>query len=458
MRDLPSIRKIAFLCGLAWLGLGTLIAPAEPVPGVNVSPFGAQTVWPNDPNLTTILNRMQEAGIQWARFDLCWWGLCESTPGEYNFTPSYSGSTWDTDGAIQMLHDRGIEPFPILCYGNPLYDNGQGPFSEAGRQAYGNFCHAAAERYKNSVTYWEIWNEPNLEFFWGRAPNAVDYAQLAQVAAGRIREGNPQAIVAGGVTSGIDLGFLQTAFDNGLLDAVDAITIHPYRIAAPESIAGEVSTIRSMIAARTSRSIAVWTGEWGYNTYWSEVSEKGQAKCLSRMMTGNLAMGIDLSIWFSTHAFVEISGSDHDAEWGLLDYDFTPRPSFYAMRTLNQRLPAPVHSVADPLGVTLSPSLSNQRIEVFERGMPEQLTVAIWLARWPLSDSFAGETTTVRLQVPEGTTAAAYDGLDGDAIQLTEQRQGDRLELRNFRVMDYPVFVEVALPAPSTTQANWHLK
>ena len=420
-----------------------------PIPGVNISPFGAQSVWPNNPDLAIILDRMQEAGIEWGRSDMMWWGLCETTPGVYNFTsPDYPGyENWNVDQTVSMMKSRNIEPFPILCYGNSLYDGGHGPSTETGRTAYGNYCYEAAYRYKDSITYWEIWNEPNQELFWGATPNAADYAEMAKVAATRIRQANPDSVIAGGATSGIDLSYLQTAFQNGLLDAVDIITIHPYRINKPESINSEIATLRSMIETYTTRNIEIWTGEWGYNTYWSELTVMGQAKCLSRMMINNLSQNIPVSIWFSTHAFVELSGTDHDPEWGLLDYDYAKRESFYAMQVLNQKLPAPVKYINDPLNVTLSPSISNQRIVVLERGdNNHHYTIAIWNANWPISDSFAGNTTKVSFNANSSSEISAYNGLNGNPVQLIISYNGEKTELNNFKVMDYPIFIDVDIP------------
>lgn len=85
-----------------------------PVPGENRSPFGAQTVWPSDDALVTFYDRMEQAGIQWTRFDLIWWGLCEHTKGEYDFTsPDVPGwEDWDVDRAVSLLQERNIEIFP----------------------------------------------------------------------------------------------------------------------------------------------------------------------------------------------------------------------------------------------------------------------------------------------------------------------------------------------------------
>jgi len=440
--EAPMRKAMAcFLGMLAFVGIGL----AQPIPGVDIAPFGAQTVWPSDLDLVTILDRMQEAGIQWARFDLCWWSLCEQQAGEYVFVNPAIIPSWNTDRAISLLKERGIEPFPILCYGNKLYDGEQGPYTDAGREAFGNYCYAAASRYKDSVFYWEIWNEPNQQFFWGRTPNPADYARLAIVAAQRIREANPQAIVAGAATSGIDMSFLETAFQNGLLDAVDAITIHPYRGTSPESINTEVANVRARIAAYTSRDIQVWSGEWGYNTYVHNMSEAEQARALSRMIVNNLSQNIELSIWFSTHAFVESSGDLHDPEWGLLDYDYTPRESFYAMKTVNERLSAPVHWVANPLEMTVSPGSSSRRVEVFERENPDHLTLAIWQARWPVNDSYSGYAATVQIRLPESTRIEAYDGLTGQPVTLNRSRNGEWIQLSSLQVKDYPVFLDIHL-------------
>ncbi|HRU54622.1 MAG TPA: cellulase family glycosylhydrolase [Candidatus Sumerlaeia bacterium] len=426
------------------LGLFGAIA-APPKPGVDVSAFGAQTVWPVNPDIVTILDRMKEGKIQWARFDLCWWGLCEREKGVYNFThpnhPGYEG--WNTDRAINLLHERGIEPFPILCYGNELYDNNQGPFSDEGRTAFGNFCYAAAARYKTSVYYWEIWNEPNLLQFWGRAPSAIDYTLLVKVAAARIREANPDAVIAGGVTSGIDKTYLEICFQNGLLDAVDVVTIHPYRFTKPESVNTEYAALRSIMAKYTSRSVPLWSGEWGYNTCSHQMSVKSQAKALSRMMVNNLSQDIGLSIWFSTHPFVEDQRCPADPQWGLLDYQYNPRPSMAAMKTLNERMSPPIKPVSDPFTISMDPQVNGWRVAVFEKKKDLWYVAAIWLENWPVYDSYTGKLVTLGMTLPQNASVRAYDGLTGDELNFQINSSGAQTNLTDFRVQDYPIFLEI---------------
>jgi len=447
VHSLPTLLFLSLIAALS------VPARAEkPIPGVNRSPFGAQTVWPISGDYLQIMDAMEGAGIQWGRYDFCWWGLCESTPGVYNFTSTTVAgypNAWDSDRQVSLLRARNIEPYGILCYSNALYDNNQGPSTDAGRQAFGNYCHAAATRYRDTVFTWEIWNEPNQESFWGRPANAADYAKLAVDAAARIREANPDAIVVGAATSGVDLTFLGTAFDNGLFDAVDAVSVHPYRIAAPESVNADIAAVRALMDDRTTRTVSLWSGEWGYNTAWTEVTDLGQAKCLARMMVNNLSIGIELSIWFSTHPFAEIASAPEDPQWGLVDYSYSPRPSWYAFKTLNARLAAPVRWIADPFATQFTGTTSAKRFEIFERSNPNRFTAAVWLPRWPLSDTYTGRTGTLSFQVPEGTGFQAWDGLTGNAVVLTVGRSGDRATLSNFRMIDYPIYIDITLPVPT---------
>ena len=426
--------------------IATILPGEVPVPSVNRSPFGAQMVWPSDPNLEIVLDRMEEAGIQWTHFDLIWWGLCEQEKGTYDFinpetdVPEHQG--WNVDRAVSLLRERNIEIFPTLCYGNELYDDNLGPHSEEAQEAFANYCYAAAKRYKDSIFYWEIWNEPNLDNFWPPKPNPEDYANLVKKAAKRIREANPQARIAAGATSHVDIGFLEQCFRHGMLEYVDIITVRPYRFGKPEDLNKELSDLRFCIGEYTNKEIEVWSGEWGYNTYVHQISERNHAKTLSRMMVNDLSQDMGLSIWFSTHAFPEHSGAKMDPEWGLLDYNYKPRPAFYAMKTVIERLPAPVNPATGPFQIQAVVPGYSQRIETFKHD-ESRFTVALWLETWPLGDSFDGVRSDVSLNVSSEYSFHAYDGLSGEPVNLELHRDDQTVSWKDFQFMDYPVFVDM---------------
>jgi hypothetical protein len=419
-----------------------LLAAATPIPGVTASPFGSQIVWAENPDLATYDNHLQSAGVKWARGEPIWWGMCEQTPGVYNFNVG----SWNTDNWINQLKARGIAPYCILCYGNTLY--GGTPNTPAGRAAYANFCTAVVSRYKDDVDVWEIWNEPNLEQFWGTTPNAADYAALVAAAAPAIRAADPDCIIVGGVTSGIDQTFLNTCFDNGMLQHVNVVSVHPYRIDKPESINSEIATLRTkMNTYAGGTSARIWTGEWGFNAGWTEMGPVGQAKMLSRMMVNNLTQGIELSIWFSVHGWATTE------DWGLTDLSLNPRQSHQAMKVVNQRLPAPVRYMANPYSTTFTPTDSTFRAAVFERGDANHRTVALWRDKsLPIVNTAL--LANVRFTMSQDYEMRGYDGLSGNEIALDARWNlaGGTVTLDGFSMWDYPIFLTIdreSLPAGS---------
>ena len=426
-----------------------ICAENTPAPMVNRSPFGAQMVWPANPHLEKIIERMEEAGIQWAHFDLIWWGICEQEKGKYDFTspqtdvPAYKG--WDVDNAVSLLQESKIEIFATLGYGNDLYDDHQGPHSAEARKAFGDYCYAAAERYKESIYYWEIWNEPNLSKYWPPEPSAEDYTRLVIEAASRIREANPKAKVAAGATSHVDILFLEKCFWHGLLEAVDIITVRPYRFEKPESLNKNLEELCSRMKKYTDKKIEIWSGEWGYNTFIHNINERNHAKTLSRMMVNDLSQDMGLSIWFSTHAFPEHSKGKMNPEWGLLDYSYKPRPAFYAMKTAIERLPAPVTNIPDPFDIQASIPEYTERCEVFKHD-ESTFTIVFWLERWPLKGSFPGIGTDVSLNKADKYIFQAFDGITGEPVNLNIHRGEDsKVILKNLLFRDYPVYIDLKL-------------
>lgn len=414
---------------------------SAPQPGVDMSPFASQIVWPDNPNLITYANHLQAAGVRCARSELIWWGLCESSPGVYNFAPG----AWNCYAWINFLKARNIKPYCILCYGNPLY--GGTPDTPAGRAAFANYCNALVTQFKNDVDIWEIWNEPNLDMFWGKTPNAADYAALVAAAAPVIRAADPDCIVVGGATSGIDRTFLDAAFDAGLLAHIDVLSVHPYRIQNPESINSEISSLRvKMNSYPNGPNVKIWTGEWGFNAAWTELGstvaerETNQAKMLQRMMLNNATQGIELSMWFSVH------GWDPLEDWGLTKWDApaTARASHTAMTVINQRLPVPFSYVGNPMSVTPNSPVAGLRTETFDRGTSQTRTVAIWRPRtlsFPAPSIVRNMTFTVGPQY----RLSAFDGLSGAefAIDARWNISAGTVTVMNQGLYDYPIFFEV---------------
>ena len=89
-------------------------------------------------------------------------------------------------------------------------------------------AHAAIQqRYAQFDPAWEIWNEPNLAFYWGAQPNVSDYAPLAIETAKALRAAGAHDVWSGG-TSGIDFNWIIALKKFGVFDVMNGCAVHSY--------------------------------------------------------------------------------------------------------------------------------------------------------------------------------------------------------------------------------------
>ena len=179
-----------------------------------------------------------------------------------------------------------------------------------------------------------MWNAPNGAF-WNSPTKTADYIALAKATGEALRKAGltrrdalsrvpllPEAPATtepsapseesgtrgsaslrgeafiGPATSTIDLPFLEACFQAGLLDYWDAVSVHPYRQTAPETVEEEYRSVRLLIRryAPAGKDIPIISGEWGYSTQYpafagkdAAARDKRQAKWLARQFLTNLA-------------------------------------------------------------------------------------------------------------------------------------------------------------------------
>ena len=260
---------------------------------------------------------MAAAGVRWVRLDLAW-SAAEPEVGRYDF------QTWDR--FVDSFEPHGIRVLFILDYGNKLYEDGLPPSTESGRAAFAAFAGAAARHFRGRVA-WEIWNEPNLPQFWAGTPDPAAYVALARAAAAEIRREDRRAWILGPALGGntFDYAYLNATFDLGLLDIVDAVSVHPYGAAYPEAAAAFYDEVRRRIALHApDGDIPVVVSEWGYAV--EGLGTDGQAEYLLRALDTNRRSDIPLTIWYN---WQEPATPWHS--FGLLDVRGRPKPAYDAI-------------------------------------------------------------------------------------------------------------------------------
>ncbi|MDK2972317.1 MAG: hypothetical protein PWP23_2072 [Candidatus Sumerlaeota bacterium] len=271
----------------------------------------------------------QAAGSTGFRLDM-WWSVIEPEPGRFN---------WEVpDHAIAAMKAAGQEPLPILCYTSAWAEDGAAPATPEARAQFAAYCRAFAERYGEDVTYYEVWNEPDVDVFWRPEPNPRDYVLLLQEAYAAIKQADPDSVVAAMCTAWADLDFMEQVYEAGAQGHFDAVSFHQYDARAKDSVLEEhVRGVRRLMTRYGDGAKPILLTEIGLSTgpcpILPAVSEEYQARWVVKKHLIALASGIDRYYHFKLKD--DHDSTNPDGYWGLYKWDGTPKllASAYAAMT-----------------------------------------------------------------------------------------------------------------------------
>jgi hypothetical protein len=273
------------------------------------------------------LNMIAAGGFRWVRMDFKW-ELTERVKGTYDFGPY--------ERLLAALDAANLRALFVLDYGNPLYDGSAPPRTAAARAAFARWAVAAAKRFANHGILWELYNEPNHNQFWPPDPNVNEYIQLAQEVGKEFRASVPAEKLIGPATSGIDFTFLEACFKAGLLDYWSAVSVHPYRQDAPETVSPDYARLRDLIRIyKPGAAIPIISSEWGYSAVWAGMDVEKQGALLAREWLINISNGIPLSIWYDwRNDGMDTQEPEH--HFGTVTYQYVPKFPYLAAKTFSK--------------------------------------------------------------------------------------------------------------------------
>ncbi|MCB0072736.1 MAG: O-antigen ligase family protein [Caldilineaceae bacterium] len=128
------------------------------------------------------------------------------------------------------------------------------------------FGAAAAQRYGDRVTFYQIWDEPNVAPHWGdRHIEPVHYTQLLRVATRAIRAADADAVIIGaalapttdrGHTAMDEVRFLQRMLAAGARESLDAVAVQPFGFGAtPGDARRRIDVLNAQRAALLRRTL-----------------------------------------------------------------------------------------------------------------------------------------------------------------------------------------------------------
>jgi hypothetical protein len=362
------------------------------------------------------LDLIAAAGFKFIRMDFGWEST-EPSKGEYNWA--------GYEELLANLEKRGLRAIFILDYSHHLYEetvtspnplNGQAQRTTASPRypdsiaAFARWSAAAAKHFQGRHVLWEIWNEPNGDF-WSPKPDAPQYTTLALATAKAIREAEPQAAIIGPASSGFPWEFLETFLKSGVLEYLDAVSVHPYRDPhrPPETAAADYEKLRALIAryapAAKRNHLPILSGEWGYSTWKRGVTLETQAAFAARQQLVNLLNGVPLSIWYDWKNDGPDS-NENEHNFGTVLPNLGPKPAYVAIQTLTRELSGyrvvrrlALPSNDDYVLLCQNPA-GSQKLAAWTLGEPHPLSLEIRLTSEtkPAAVSGNGERLTPKIE------------------------------------------------------------
>ena len=243
----------------------------EPLPDAAVSPFciNAPLAQYEGEELDWAADLVADSGFVWVRQTFSW-AQIEPQRGEYDW------ERWDD--AVAAATARGLRLIAVLDATPPWSASPPDPADLA------RFAAALAARYGEQISYYQVWNNPNLADGWGAEPNPAAYAQLLQQTATAIRAADPDArILLAGLAPTVEQGphnlseviFLERLYAAGAAPYFDILAAQPYgfdsgpddrRVAADVLNFSRPILLRETMLAHGDGDKPIWASHFGWNS------------------------------------------------------------------------------------------------------------------------------------------------------------------------------------------------
>jgi GH35 family endo-1,4-beta-xylanase len=328
-----------------------------------------------------VLQLTKNAGFDWIRQQIVWKDTEGPNPGEY---------VWDhLDTIVNSTNEHGLKLLISVVQSPDFYNPTNGlPEDPA---ALGNFVQAMAERYGDKIQAYEIWNEQNLAHETGGRivpEDAGHYVEILMESYKRIKAVNPNAFVLAGAPSSTghtepsvalsDLEYYKAMYtykDGIIHDYFDIQAVHPGGSAnPPETLWPDnpstaegwtdhstfyfrhIENVRKVMEEHGMADHDMWITEYGWATenetpgyeFGNQITFEEQADFITRAVEysyENYPWLGNMFLWNLNFAVTWQQANPpqplhEQASFGILNGDWSPRPSYTALQGLIARLKA----------------------------------------------------------------------------------------------------------------------
>ncbi|MFA6104172.1 MAG: sugar-binding protein [Victivallaceae bacterium] len=191
---------------------------------------------------------------------------------------------------------------------------------------WGDWVYRMVSTFKDKVKYWEIANEPDL------ATSPQQYTAINNIAYIMAKKADPNCMVGGFSTAGVDLTFIEECLKSGMTDYFDFVSVHPYQWChsfSPKVMKSQLNGLESLLKKyRCNRP--VWLTEFGWPTQsQGGVSHILQADLLKQLLLTCAALEQYKIFWYCNSDW-QGATTDQEANFGIFDGTGRPKPSFWS--------------------------------------------------------------------------------------------------------------------------------
>ena len=260
-----------------------------PLSHTHVNPYGVNVFLEQeveDWKLRLTMEMIRDSGARWIRLHVPWADVEEPSKGEY--LNSAGRSSWDKyDRIVELAGEYGInilarldDPPNWSRQDNSVHNSPPDNYND-----FGDFVYAFASRYRGRITYYQIWNEPNVYPEWGNRPvDAESYVNLLRIAYTQAKEADPSSVIVAaplsptlGTPDGMnesDLSFFQRMYDAGATDYFDVMAVNAYglwtgpgdrRAEAARTNFSRPLLVREIMVRNGDAGKSIWASEMGWN-------------------------------------------------------------------------------------------------------------------------------------------------------------------------------------------------
>ncbi len=311
------------------------------------------------------LNMVKNAQFSWIRLQVQWSHI-ERTQGQYDLLP--------LDRVVNAANSAGVKIIASVVKA-PAWADASGGIP-VDPTAYAATMKMLAARYQGKVQAWETWNEENLASETGGTVDVGRYVNLLKASYPAVKAGAPNAIVLfGGLTpTGVqdpsiaidDVQYLRQVYQYNGGEAkayFDDLGAHPGSNNNPPDTLWpdnpgpgpgwqndpsfyfrRIEQLRQVMIDNNDAAKQIWLTEFGWTTanqapgyeYGAQNSDQNQADYLVRAF--EIArdqwpwIGV-MSVWNLNYSVIS-SPSDEKSPWSVLNPDWSPRPSYTALKEM----------------------------------------------------------------------------------------------------------------------------